>query len=183
MTPKAIQNDVLAFWFTQTQPEFWFKKDLAFDAKINSQFGKTVANALAGRCDHWASDMTGCLALILLLDQFTRNIFRDSARAFLGDDIALGLSLRCVDRNYIIHPDESWRRFMLMPMMHSEDLSIQDSSLPLFREFTGEQTYDYAVAHRDIIARFGRFPHRNAILGRTSTNEEKLFLTQPGSSF
>jgi uncharacterized protein (DUF924 family) len=123
------------------------------------------------------------LALILLLDQFTRNIFRDTARAFSGDDMALALSLRCVERDYINHPDAHWRHFMLMPMMHSEDLAVQNASLPLFKAHTGKLTYDYAVAHRDIIARFGRFPHRNAILGRPSTDDETLFLTQPGSSF
>ena len=97
--------------------------------------------------------------------------------------MALALSLRCVERDYIKHPDAHWRHFMLMPMMHSEDLTVQDASLPLFKANTGKLTYDYAIAHRDIIARFGRFPHRNAILGRPSSDEETLFLTQPGSSF
>ena len=118
-----------------------------------------------------------------MLDQFTRNIFRDSARAFSGDDMALALSLRCVERDYIAHPNENWRRFMLMPMMHSEDLAIQEASLPLFRTYASELTYDYAVAHHDMIVRFGIFPQRNRILGRPSTEEERLFLTQPGSSF
>ena len=183
MPKKPSDQDVLAFWFTETPPEFWFKKDAEFDARIADQFAETVKDALAGRCDHWANDSAGCLALILVLDQFTRNIFRGSARAFSGDDMALALSLRCVERDYINHPDENLRRFMLMPMMHSEDLAIQDASLPLFQTHAGKLTYDYAVAHRDIIARFGRFPHRNAILGRPSTDEERLFLTQPGSSF
>ena len=183
MPNKPSAQDVLAFWFTETPPEFWFKKDAEFDARIADQFARTVEDALAGRCDHWANDSAGCLALILVLDQFTRNIFRGSARAFSGDDMALALSLRCVQRDYIAHPDENWRRFMLMPMMHSEDLAIQEASLPLFQTQTSKLTYDYAVAHCDIIARFGRFPHRNAILGRPSTEEEQLFLTQPRSSF
>ena len=183
MIQKPSEQDVLAFWFTETTPESWFKKDSAFDARIERQFAYIVKEALGGRCDHWANDGAGCLALILLLDQFTRNIFRGSARAFSGDDMALALSLRCVERDYISHSDENWRRFMLMPMMHSEDLAIQEASLPLFQTHASKLTYDYAVAHRDIIARFGRFPHRNAILGRPSTDEENLFLTQPGSSF
>ena len=183
MPRKPTDQDVLAFWFTKTPPELWFKKDAEFDSLIERQFAGTVNDALAGKCDHWANACAGCLALILLLDQFTRNIFRDSARAFSGDDMALALSLRCVERDYIAHPDEDWRRFMLMPMMHSEDLAIQEASLPLFQIHASEMTYDYAVAHRDIIARFGRFPHRNAILGRPSSEEERLFLTQPRSSF
>jgi len=183
MAQKITPQNVLDFWFNEIQPESWFKKDADVDALIDAKFGATVKEALAGRCDHWADDRDGCLALILLLDQFTRNIFRDTARAFSGDDMALALSLRCITRGYIDHPDENWRRFMLMPMMHSEDLTIQDKSLPLFKEFAGTLTYDYAVRHRDIIARFGRFPHRNAILGRPSSDEEKEFLTQPGSSF
>ena len=183
MPKKPSNQDVLAFWFTETPPEFWFKKDAEFDARIANQFTGTVKDALAGKCDHWANDSAGCLALILVLDQFTRNIFRGTARAFSGDDMALALSLRCVERDYINQPDENWRRFMLMPMMHSEDLTIQEASLPLFQTHAGKLTYDYAVAHRNIIARFGRFPHRNAILGRPSTDEENLFLTQPSSSF
>ena len=183
MPQKQSDQDVLVFWFKKISPELWFKKDAEFDSQIESQFAGTVKDALAGRCDHWANACAGCLALILVLDQFTRNIFRDTARAYSGDDMALALSLRCVERNYIAHPDENWRRFMLMPMMHSEDLAIQETSLPLFQAHAGKLTYDYAVAHRDIIARFGRFPHRNAILGRPSTEEERLFLTQPGSSF
>ena len=183
MPKKPSDQDVLAFWFTETSPEFWFKKDAKFDARITLQFAVTVKDALAGRYDHWANHCAGCLALILVLDQFTRNIFRGSARAFSGDDMALALSLRCVEREYINHSDENWRRFMLMPMMHSEDLAIQEASLSLFLIHASKLTYDYAVAHRDIIARFGRFPHRNEILGRPSTEEERLFLTQPGSSF
>ena len=183
MPKKPSGQDVLAFWFTETPPEFWFKKDAEFDARIADHFAGTLKDALAGRCDHWANDSAGCLALIIVLDQFTRNIFRGNARAFSGDDMALALSLRCVERDYIAHPDENWRRFMLMPMMHSEDLDIQEASLPLFKTHANKLTYEYAVAHHDIIARFGRFPHRNAILGRPSTNEERLFLKQPGSSF
>ena len=183
MPQKPLDQDVLVFWFTETPPDLWFKKDPAFDSQIERRFAGTVKDALAGKFDSWANTCAGCLALILVLDQFTRNIFRGNARSFSGDDMALALSLRCVERDYIAHPDENWRRFMLMPMMHSEDLAIQEASLPLFQTHANKLTYEYAVAHHDIIARFGRFPHRNAILGRPSTDEEDLFLTQPGSSF
>ena len=98
-TPSAA--DILSFWFVETTPEFWFKKDDDFDAAIQDRFGKTVTEALAGRLDHWANDADGCLALILMLDQFTRNMFRHSARAFSGDEMALALSLRCVERKYL----------------------------------------------------------------------------------
>ena len=180
--PKSSAS-VLAFWFQDSEPGQWYKKDAAFDETIRKSFETTVTGALASRLDDWADSSEGCLALILLLDQFTRNIYRDSPRAFSGDDMALALSLRCIERNYLAHEDAAWRQFMLMPMMHSEDLAIQERSLPLFARLTNPQTYEFAVKHRDIIARFGRFPHRNAILGRPSSDEEVAFLKQPGSSF
>ena len=182
--PKPTSSSaVLAFWFEDSKPEQWYRKDAAFDDAIRDKFEPTIAAGLASRLDGWADSTEGCLALILLLDQFTRNIYRDSPRAFSGDDMALALSLRCIDRDYIAHEDATWRQFMLMPMMHSEDLAVQDRSLPLFARLTNPLTHEFAVKHRDIIARFGRFPHRNAILGRPSTDEEVEFLKQPGSSF
>ena len=183
MPKTAPATEVLSFWFEEATPEQWYKKDPAFDETIRDRFEPTIIAALSGRLDGWADDVDGCLALILLLDQFTRNIYRDTPRAFSGDEMAVALSLRCLDRGFLAHQDAAWRQFMLMPMMHSEELDIQDRSLPLFEEHTNPQTHDYAVRHRDIIARFGRFPHRNAILGRPSNDEELAFLTQPGSSF
>lgn len=183
MTADITAKDVLDFWLVETEPAKWFEKNAAFDQEIARRFGATVEAALAGQLDGWAQDEAGSLGLILVLDQFTRNIFRDTPRAFAGDKQGLALSQRCHERGYLANADVNWRHFMLMPMMHSEDIAVQDASLPLFRQFAGENTYDYAVKHRDIIARFGRFPHRNAILGRVSTPEEVAFLTQPGSSF
>ena len=183
MPKTATIEDVLHFWFEEITPEHWFKKDDAFDDSIRTRFEPTIVAALSARLDSWADSADGCLALILVLDQFTRNIYRDTPRAFSGDEMALALSLRCVDRDFIAHENGPWRHFMLMPMMHSEDITIQDRSLPLFETLTNPRTYEYAVKHRDIVARFGRFPHRNAILGRPSSEEELAFLTQPGSSF
>ena len=183
MTKKTKHQDVLNFWFTEIAPESWFKKDANFDAALKSRFGKAVFDSLAGKLDHWADNSDGCLALIILLDQFTRNIFRQSARAFSGDEMALALSLRCVDRGYLDTAEPPHRHFMLMPMMHSEDLAIQTASLPLFKKYTEHQTYEYAVQHRDTVARFGRFPHRNQLLGRPNTDCEKIFLAKPESSF
>lgn len=180
--PKS-STAVLAFWFEESKPEQWYKKDAAFDDAIRDGFEITVTAALASRLDGWADSAEGCLALIILLDQFTRNIYRDSPRAFSGDDMALALSLRCNDRDYLAHENDTYRQFMLMPMMHSEDLAVQEKSLPLFERLTNPRTHEFAIKHRDIIARFGRFPHRNAILGRPSTDEEVEFLKQPGSSF
>ena len=183
MPTMPDHNEVIDFWFHEITPEYWFKKDADFDVLIKEKFEKAITQALAGRLDSWADNDGGCLALIIVLDQFTRNVYRDTPRAFAGDEMALALSLRCKDRGYLKHADANWRHFMLMPMMHSEDIQIQDASLSLFKELTTDLTYGFAVKHRDIIARFGRFPHRNAILGRPSTDEETDFLKQPGSSF
>lgn len=183
-TRNAADIDlVLDFWFREASPQQHFTKDKIFDDLIRSRFEKQVKQALASQLDSWAATPHGCLALILLLDQFTRNIYRDTPQAFSGDEIALALSLKAVDRGDLeaLTPEE--RRFLLMPMMHSEDLDIQEASLPLFRDHAPGNTYEYAVRHRDIIARFNRFPHRNIILGRPSSKEEEMFLTEPGSSF
>jgi uncharacterized protein (DUF924 family) len=118
-----------------------------------------------------------------LLDQFTRNIFRDTPSAFSGDEKALELSFLCDENGYLANADIHWCHFMLMPRMHSEDIAVQDVSLPLFKKLNVQNVYDYAVRHRDTVARFGRFPHRNSILGRSSTNEELEFLTRADSSF
>jgi len=133
--------------------------------------------------DSWEETEAGCLALIIILDQFSRNIFRDTPRAFAGDSRALALSKACCDKNYLKNPEIHKRLFMLMPMMHSENLAVQDAALPLFKKLTSERDYEYAEKHREIIARFGRFPHRNFILDRESTREELKFLNKPGSSF
>ena len=176
-------KNVLSFWFEETTSKQWFKKNDDFDEIIRLKFEPTVTAALEKQLSKWTNTADGCLALIILLDQFTRNIYRDTPRAFIGDPIALALSLRCLEHDFIKQKNKNWRHFMLMPMMHSESLSIQNRSLPLFETFTEPRIVEYAVKHRNIIERFGRFPHRNKILGRPSTNEELKFLAQPGSSF
>ena len=156
---------VLNFWFEETPEESWFIKNDDFDATLKDQFGDLVEMALAGQLDQWAENSDGLVALILLLDQMTRNIYRDTPKAFSGDDMALALSLKGLERGYLdTFEDVHYRHFLLMPMMHAEDLSIQDASLPLFEQYTTERTHGYAVAHRDIVARFGHFPHRSTIL-------------------
>jgi len=182
--PKIANSAaILAFWFDEIKPEQWFRKDPSFDALINNRFESTIIAALSAKLDDWAAKPDSCLALILVLDQFTRNIYRDTPRAFAGDDMALALALRAIDRGFLDSTDPNHRHFLLMPLMHSEDLTVQDMSLPLFAEHTSPLTLEYAQKHRDIIAKFGRFPHRNVILGRPSSDEEIEFLKQPGSSF
>ena len=191
----APARAVLDFWFLPAghaghgayRPE-WFRKDDAFDAAIRERFGTAVEEALNGTPGA-GSDET-LLARILLLDQFTRNIFRGTPRAFAGDMQALQLAeaLVAAGRDKNLTPWQRW--FAYLPFEHSESLLDQERSVALFaalrREMQHEafdSAHDYALRHREVIERFGRFPHRNAILGRASTAQEIEFLTQPGSSF
>lgn len=192
--PGAV---ILDFWFLppgtpgHDRPRSeWFRKDDAFDEAIRRQFGTLVDDALAGRLPDWGDGAEATLARILVLDQFTRNLFRSEARAFAGDAEALALAQALVSsgRDKNLPPIRRW--FAFMPFMHSEALLEQERSVALFaalrreaQEAAFDSAYDFAVKHRDIVARFGRFPHRNAALGRTSIPEEADFLKQPGSSF
>jgi uncharacterized protein (DUF924 family) len=188
-------REVLEFWFgAPGSPEHgtrrpeWFRKDPAFDALVAQRFGPALEAALAGRLDAWAADASGTLALILVLDQFTRNSFRDTPRAFAGDPQALALARGLVARGADRTLPTLQRPFAYLPFEHAEDLAVQQESVRLFEALAAAapdeaESLDYAIRHRDIVARFGRFPHRNAILGRTSTAEELEFLRQPGSRF
>jgi uncharacterized protein (DUF924 family) len=176
--------EVLRFWFEQTRPHQWFSKDPAFDALLRQRYGDRTQRALAGDLSHWADEGASALALVLLLDQFPRQLWRDSARAFAGDDAALALSQQAVTRGWLAaEPIEARRQFWLMPLMHSEALAVQEAALPLFDQFTEARTAEFARRHHAVIARFGRFPHRNAALGRQSSAEELAFLQTPGSRF
>ena len=177
------KEDIITFWFEEISPEQWFKKDKKFDAMLLERAGTTVIKALNGQLDRWSKTSTGSVSLVILLDQFTRNIFRDTPKAFSGDEMALVLSQKSINSEWFAHLSIVYKQFLLMPMMHSEDISMQEKSLPLFKQHTNKRTYEFAVKHRDIIAKFGRFPHRNLILSRPSTEEELIFLNQPGSSF
>jgi uncharacterized protein (DUF924 family) len=177
-------NAVLAFWFVETRPRQWFAKDAAFDGLLRHRFLGLTRQALAGEFNAWGAEAAGSLALVLLLDQFPRQIWRDTAMAFAGDPQALALSLRAVERGWLeAEPEQARRQFWLMPLMHSEDLAVQEAALTLFERFADHRTADFARRHRDVIARFGRFPHRNAALGRVSGAEELAFLQTPGSRF
>jgi uncharacterized protein (DUF924 family) len=177
-------SEVLQFWFGETKPRQWFAKDSAFDALLQQRFLGLTRQALAGELSAWSAKAPSALALVLLLDQFPRQIWRDTAMAFAGDPQALALSLQAVELGWLeTEPQQERRQFWLMPLMHSEDLAVQEAAVPLFERFCDPRTLDFARRHRDVIARFGRFPHRNAALGRISNSEELAFLRTPGSGF
>lgn len=176
-------TSVLNFWFKSCEPKDWFKKDENFDSEVKNNFGDLVEDALFGYLNSWHRTLDGCIAFIILTDQFTRNIFRGTPRSFSGDKLALKTCLHFLETFDIRQQNRACSHFILIPLMHSENLTIQNRSLPLFQNHTSEKVYKYALQHKKIIARFGRFPHRNAILGRTSTDSEIQFLKGPGSSF
>jgi len=176
--------EVLEFWFVQSRPRQWFAKDPSFDALLRERFLALTRRAIAGELDAWGTEADGGLALVLLLDQFPRQIWRDTAMAFAGDSQALALSQKAVELGWMeAEPEQARRQFWLMPLMHSEDIAVQEAALPLFERHADSRTADFARRHRDVIARFGRFPHRNSVLGRESSAEELAFLKTPGSRF
>jgi len=181
-------DDVLDFWFAGDGTRYraaWFKRDAAFDAEC-ARFADALRVARSGGLDHWAETARGMLALIVLLDQFSRNLHRGSPETYAADAQARALARDAVARGFdrALHPVE--RCFIYLPFEHSETLADQDESVRLFetmRLALGDSTVEYAYRHRDIIRRFGRFPHRNAVLGRESTAEELRYLAQPGAGF
>ena len=188
-------QSVLDFWFGApdsaefgTQRKLWFAKDAAFDSAIADRFGASVERALRGELDDWATTGPGALARILLLDQFTRNAFRGEKRAFAGDAQALAAASAMVGSRGDELLPPFMRVFVYMPFEHAEGMAMQDEAVRLFTRLAAAapqlaDMLDYAHRHRAVIERFGRFPHRNAILGRQSTAEELAYIAQPGSGF
>lgn len=181
---------ILDFWFgppPHASRAEWFRKDPGFDEAIRTQFGEAIGVALAGGYGAWCETPHGTLARILLLDQFTRNVHRGTPLAFAGDARALATAIHCVDRGFDRELDAYERWFCYLPFEHSEDAAMQERSLALFRALADDLSdpapYTWAVKHAEVVQRFGRYPHRNAILGRASTPEEEQFLLEPGSSF
>lgn len=179
---------VLEFWFgAPGSSEFgksrdvWFKKDDAFDAEIVTRFDEIQVSADSGRYDGWQATPKGSLALIILLDQFPRNMYRDKPASFASDAHARRIARNALKHGFDREALPVQRMFFYLPFEHSEDMADQRLSLELFGQLGANQ--NYARRHHDIVARFGRFPHRNAILGRVSTPEEIEFLKQPGSGF
>ncbi|HZH28206.1 MAG TPA: DUF924 family protein [Azospirillaceae bacterium] len=178
-------QSVLDFWFSDAAKPMWFAKSDAFDAEVRRRFQSLHEAAAAGELDAWKETAEGCLALVILLDQVPRNIFRGSPRAYATDEAARDLTWHVLDRGFDWEfPDIDRRLFFYLPLEHSEDLDDQETCVRLFEERTPDPEYiRYGRQHRDIIARFGRFPHRNVVLGRESTPEELEFLKGPNSSF
>lgn len=174
---------VLRFWFEEITPKQWFQKDLKFDQALARRFGDLHRQASACELYQWRKDSRGRLAEVIVLDQFSRNIHRDSARAFANDRLALALAQEAIARgdDQPLRPVE--RIFLYMPFMHSESAKIHERAEALFRANGLEDNLKYELKHKEIIDRFGRYPHRNRLLGRQSTEEELAFLKQPGSGF
>jgi uncharacterized protein (DUF924 family) len=193
---------ILQFWFGDVDAlgrsdvmhsRRWFMKDEAFDREIADRFGQTFADVRAGLRENWLDEARGRVAYVIVLDQFARNMFRGTARMFEGDRQALAAAVEGVARHDDVDLNVNERSFLYMPYMHSEDLGMQERSVALFRELAESAPSElrgsalagaqYAEKHHEIIARFGRFPHRNTVLGRESTPEEQAFIAQPGSGF
>ncbi|MEX8192975.1 DUF924 family protein [Comamonas guangdongensis] len=200
----ALPDRILTQWFGQARPDNdsalqhklqWFTKSPAFDAQLRQRFGAAVQAALDGRLRHWAAQGAWQrLALVLLLDQFSRNIFRNTPQSFAGDAQALSLALEARELGADLELPEVARTFLYLPLEHAEDPAMQERSVAVFETLlqtapdAATRDYlagslDYARRHREVIERFGRFPHRNAILGRRSTAAELAYLAQPGSGF
>ena len=173
-------EEVLSFWFAD--PPRWWRKDPAFDAEVRDRFLAVHGAVERGEHEDWLETARGALAYVIVLDQLSRNMFRGTARMFAGDARARAAARRAVDRGDDRTLSEAERSFLYMPFMHSEDLADQDRGAGLFASGAPAELR-YAEQHRDIVRRFGRFPHRNALLGRESSPEEQEFLKQPGSSF
>lgn len=169
-------NDILHFWFEELSKEQWFKKDPALDSVIAERFGVLHREVAEGHHDDWAESAEGALALVLVLDQFSRNMFRDTPEAFAYDECALALAESAVEEGKDKALPESMRAFLYMPFMHSESKEVHERALPLFASLKSDSYLKYEKLHKQIIDRFSRYPHRNAILGRTTTEEERHFL-------
>jgi uncharacterized protein (DUF924 family) len=186
-------HDVLDFWFADTGAAHWFVADAAFDAQIRERFSSAADAAADGRLDGWAATPAGGLALLILLDQFPRNLYRGDSRAWAQDARAQRVALSGIARGDDRRLPPLQRVFAYLPLEHAEDRALQQQSVALFEALCAEvsppqrrrfqEFLEYARRHRDTIARFGRFPHRNVALGRTSTPEEVIHLVQPDSGF
>lgn len=190
---------ILSFWFgdsadeTKERATRWWKKDPLFDDEVRAQFESDLLRAARGELDSWLDEPESSVAFVVLLDQFSRNIHRDTPEAFAQDERALAATLRGLERGFDARLSPVQRYFFYMPMMHAEDRAVQRRSVEAFEKLAQEKNTgfdgmlrgaaDYARRHRDIVERFGRFPHRNNLLERTTTAEEAAFLLTPGSSF
>ena len=190
MSSSVSPDDILDFWFgppPHSSREVWFRKDSSFDTTIRDRFGETVSAAIEGEYSAWSATPRGTLARVILLDQLPRNIPRDTPLAFAGDAQALAAAQDAIARGFDRQLDFFERWFLYLPFEHSEDWAMQERSLELFGQLAAETgnrgPLEWAEKHAVVISRFGRYPHRNAVLGRVSTPEEIAFLAEPGASF
>jgi uncharacterized protein (DUF924 family) len=178
---ETAPEEILAFW-REAGPERWYNKDAAFDAVIRSRFLPLWQKAAAGGLSPWETSNDGALALVVVLDQFPRNMFRDDIRTYSSDTLARAVADRAIARGADTRVERALLQFLYMPFLHSEHLADQLRSVELFRTIGNPENLQYAEGHADIIRRFGRFPHRNRILGRLTTSEEQAFLENGGFS-
>ena len=178
-----MYRDIIDFWFTELPPGTWTRKVPELDEQMRQRFAQVQRQAVQGELWHWREADLGRLAEVIVLDQFSRNMYRDTPAAFAADGIALVLAQEAIAGGVDQRLPVEQRLFLYMPFMHSESLAIHERALELFSAPGLEQNLGYEHRHQDILLRFGRYPHRNAILGRPSTEEELAFLRQPGSSF
>jgi len=183
MTTATASDDVLQFWFTEIAPRQWFARDDAFDRALAARFAGLHAAALRCELYTWRERPEGRLAEVIVLDQFSRNLHRDDPRAFAADPLALALAQEAVRAGADLALPPQQRVFLYMPFMHSESAAIHEWALRLFTDLGIENNLAFERRHKAIIDRFGRYPHRNRILGRASTPDELAFLAEPGSSF
>jgi len=176
-------NEVIEFWFSELSAKDWWKKDVTLDKKIRERFYSVHRAAVAGELSGWRESDKGRLAEIIVIDQFSRNMFRDSAESFAYDGIAVVLSQEAITAKADRSLNSTQKAFMYMPLMHSESQFVHEQAMKIFDQPGLESNLDFEKKHKVIIDRFGRYPHRNKVLGRESTKEELEFLSQPGSSF
>lgn len=178
-----MHEEVLSFWFEQIDPKSWWAAEPAFDQLIGSRFGELLARAARAELHGWRATPRGRLAEVLVLDQFSRNIHRNTPSAFAQDALALALAQEAIAAGAPAVLSPVQRSFLYLPFMHSESRAIHEWAERLYRDNGIQENHDFELRHKAIIDRFGRYPHRNAILGRVSTAEEIEFLRQPGSGF
>lgn len=178
-----MYQTVINFWFQEIDKKLWFSSTPDFDELIKKQFSSVLLQASAGELFDWRKSIEGRLAEIIVLDQFSRNIYRNTPAAFAQDPMALILAQEALSAGALTQLEPVYIGFLLLPYMHSESKKIHEMAEILYRKYAPSENYDFELKHKRIIDKFGRYPHRNAVLGRESTQEEREFLSQPGSSF
>lgn len=178
-----MRQDILRFWFEEIEPSQWWTKSVDFDKLIIERFSEIHASATRCELFEWRKDAKGRLAEIIILDQFSRNMFRDSPLAFANDSLALALAQEAISAKTEVALTPVERSFLYTPFMHSESLKIHEVAEDLYQKNGIQNNLDFEIMHKKIIEQFGRYPHRNDILGRQSTDKEIEFLQQPGSGF